>query len=355
MKSLFELDARIDKCKVEIDSRNRRNFVLLATGALIISVPIFAASLIFKSYSGLMLSHGLLFVYCLAMFFMAKYCDSKKTPYIRVAFYAALTPIMIIAILFGSFLDTKNPAITLIILICILPIFLIDKLWRIILFQLAATGIFVICSYLAKSPEMFHSDVLYLPIYIALGIGTNIFTLIFKVENAENFVGISFESEHDPLTTLLNRRSGEEMVAAMFDGQTRGALAIIDIDDFKLVNDSYGHQAGDFVLQQVSQIMKAVFRTTDVIWRLGGDEFAIFAVNVISADICRKRFDEVMHRIRQLQIPGYEELAITVSIGCAICNEQRMTFDDAYRESDDALYQAKKAGKDRLVIFDTSQ
>ncbi len=354
MRSLFEIDARIDKCKEEIDNRNRRNFVLLSTGALIISIPVFACSLIFRAYSSLTLSHGVLFVYCLAMFFLAKYCDSRKTPYIRAYFYVALTPIMVLAIMFGSFFDTRNPAITFIILICILPIFLIDKLWRIILFQVISTVIFVVCSYLAKSPEMFHSDVLYLPIYIALGIGTNIFTLIFKVENAENFVGITFESEHDPLTALLNRRSGEELVTSMFKSQTRGALAIIDIDDFKLINDNYGHQTGDIVLQEIARVMQSVFRTSDVIWRLGGDEFAIFAVNVVSADTCRRRLDEVLRQLRQISVSGYDGLKVTASMGCTICNEQRMTFEEAYKESDDALYQAKKAGKDRLVVYNTA-
>ena len=352
MNILHELSARVDACAAEIDRRNRRNLVQFSNGALLISGAVFAVSLFLPAYRGLALPHAMLLLYSAGLFFFARYCQQRQLRHIRLAIYLALAPLLLAGVLLGTRFDPGKPAVSIIIFICVLPLFVIDRPARIILYQLGAAALFVVCARLFKPGAVFAADMLYLPIYLALGVGANVFTLIDRVESAENYVLICHESEHDSLTDLLNRRSGEDAVKKLFKAQVHGTLAIIDIDNFKGCNDVWGHQTGDRVLQEVSAAILSVFRSSDVVWRMGGDEFAVYAVNLLDADTCRRRFDALARRLRCLRVPGPGELEVQVSVGCTLCRGQHLSFDELYKNSDAALYQAKNSGKDKVVVWE---
>lgn len=352
---LRKLSERADRCAAEIDSRNRRNLVLFSDGALLIAAAAFAASLIWPYYRSFLLSHGLLLLYTVALFFFARFCQQKQLKHIRAAMYLAFAPYMAGAVLLGSFFDPSRPAVTIIIFLCVLPLFIIDKPRRVVAYQAGFAAVFVVCAYFAKPLSVFYDDVFYLPIYLSFGVGANILVMTDKIESAENVVRIRHESEHDALTELLNRKSGEEKLQAMFRAQIHGTFAVADIDNFKSFNDRYGHQAGDAVLCEVSRAMRSVFRASDIIWRLGGDEFAIYAVNMLDPATCRKRFEALTERIAAAQIPPYGTLSIRVSVGCVICRGERLDFEQIYQASDAALYEAKNAGKGTIVIREQAE
>lgn len=353
MNALHNLSVRVDSCPAEIDSRNRKNLMLFSDGALLIAAAAFTASLLCPPYRGLILQHGFLVLYAAVLFFFARYCRRKKASHIRLLMYLSFAPLMLCAVLMGTVFDPGKPAITILIFLCILPLFIIDRPWRIIFYQLGFAALFVLCSFLSKPPEVFQADVLYLPIYLSLCIAANVFSLIDKVESAENYAQLRRKSERDVLTELLNRKSGEEKVQTLLRAQVHGAFAILDVDDFKLFNDQYGHQAGDDALCEVSRALQSVFRTSDVIWRLGGDEFAVYAVNLLDPDICRRRVEALMEKLESTTVPPFDCLSIRVSVGCTICRDGAPSFDEIYRSSDEALYEAKNAGKGRLVITET--
>jgi len=347
---LHKLGERIDRCAAEIDSRNRRNLVVFSNGALLVSFIVFLASLIWPYYRALLLSHGILSLYSAFLFFCSRYIQQRRLRYIRLFMYLAFAPIMTAGVLLGSFFDPSRAAVSIVIFLCILPLFIIDKPWRIIAYQLFFAAAFVVCSFLSKTPEIFREDVFYLPIYLALGIGANIFTMYDKIESAENCVRSRRESEHDPLTELYNRKSGEEKIKSLFRARVHGTFAILDIDNFKQINDSLGHQAGDAALCTVSDAVQKVFRSSDVVWRLGGDEFAVYAVNMLDADTCRSRFEALARRLAEAETPPYGKLALRTSVGCTICAGERLDFEAIYKSSDAALYEAKNAGKGMIVV-----
>ena len=347
---LGKLAERIDRCSEEVDFRNRRNLVIFSNGALAVSSIILLASLIWPYYRPLLLTHGMLFLYSAVLFFFSRFCQQKQLRHIRLAMYLAFAPIMAAGVLLGSYYDPSRAAVSIMIFLCILPLFIIDKPWHIIAYQLFFATVFVVCSRVFKSTAVFLEDIFYLPIYLALGIGANLFSLIDKVESAENFVRIRHESEHDPLTELLNRKSGEEKMKSLFSAQVHGTFAIIDIDDFKQINDRLGHQAGDAALRSVSDGIRRVFRASDVLWRMGGDEFAIYAVNMLDADTCRKRFEALTRQLAETEIPPYGRMELHVSIGCTICAGEHLDFETIYQRSDAALYEAKSAGKGTIVV-----
>ena len=351
MKIFRDLDVRVDNCTEEVDRRNRKNFLIMANGALIFAAISFAASLLLSFYRTLAVPHGILLLYSCFLFWAARLCVKKETGHIRTVMYLCFTPILCMAIMLGSFLDPQRPAITVIILLCILPLFIIDKPWKNISYQLLFAGIFVICSYLAKSENIFQEDMRYFPIYIAYVLGGNYFALTEKIESAENYVLVRKEAQHDALTELLNRKSGEEQVKSLFEQNVHGIFTILDIDNFKTFNDKYGHQAGDDVLCEVAKVMRSVFRTIDVIWRLGGDEFAVYAVNMNDEEAYVKRFAELLTKLEAVEIASGERVSVSISAGCTICRTEQMDYEKAYQVSDQALYMAKKSGRDKIVFM----
>lgn len=350
MNIFKKLDQQIDQYASDVDARNRSSFMVYSKGALIISIIIACASLFVPGYHKFLPAHLCILGYSAALYFWAKKCNEMKTADIRVHIYLSFVPFLIGAVLLGTYFDPGTQAVTIVIFLCILPLFIIDKPWRSALFQFLFAVIFVFMSYLLKPYDIFRADTIYLPIYFLLGIAANIFTLIERVDGVKNYVLLRQESERDALTRLLNRKSGEEKTIQMLADEVHGTFAIIDIDGFKLFNDQYGHQTGDDVLQQVSDAMTSVFRASDIVWRLGGDEFAIFAVDMTDENACRRRFATLMDAIANVQVSQELHEPITVSVGCTICRDENPGFEDVYRSSDTALYQAKKLGHGKLVF-----
>lgn len=168
---------------------------------------------------------------------------------------------------------------------------------------------------------------------------------------------LKFYSFFDPLTQLANRRYFMSRLENHLDiakSRDKGfSLFYVDIDNFKKVNDSYGHLVGDEVLKGVGKAMVQVFRDEDVAGRVGGEEFAIIVTSDIQANVT-KIAERLLQAIRlmQIDIPNSngKVVQITASIGIAFYNKQ-MNSAEFIHQSDKALYQAKKEGKDRYCIF----
>ncbi|WP_416610793.1 diguanylate cyclase [Sphingomonas sp. MJ1 (PH-R8)] len=161
-------------------------------------------------------------------------------------------------------------------------------------------------------------------------------------------------ADTDPLTGLANRRSllaaFEKSVSAAIGQGTPVCLAVFDLDHFKRVNDGFGHDAGDVVIQSFSNALKLAVRASDVVARLGGEEFAAL---LIGADI--EQAHRVCDRVRRefgterFSFGDKHVLHVTVSAGLTQINEG-LTLDDVIKAADMALYRAKDEGRDRLAI-----
>ena len=170
---------------------------------------------------------------------------------------------------------------------------------------------------------------------------------------------IAYLAHHDPLTGLLNRASLlekiEECLAHAYRQDAPFALLLLDLDRFKQVNDSYGHPAGDALLQQVAARLKAELRQTDVIARLGGDEFAIIQPAErepqIAASALATRVIEVFARPFTLD---RSEVSVGTSIGIAISEEHISSAGRLMKMADLALYHTKAHGRNSFSFFEPS-
>jgi diguanylate cyclase (GGDEF)-like protein/PAS domain S-box-containing protein len=166
-------------------------------------------------------------------------------------------------------------------------------------------------------------------------------------------------ADHDPLTGLLNRRSfelevGRHLAQVARYGAT-GALIVLDIDHFKTVNDSLGHNAGDELIIGVAGVLLERLRRTDAVARLGGDEFAVLLPMSDEKEaqaLGQSLLDDV--RDRTAQLDGQRLRAITISLGVAMFDGSAVTPEDMIVNADLAMYDAKEAGRDRLAMYATA-
>lgn len=162
-------------------------------------------------------------------------------------------------------------------------------------------------------------------------------------------------AERDSLTDLYNKKSAFERInryIANMEANEKAAMFIIDVDDFKLINDSYGHQFGDVVLQEVAGVLKRMFRSNDVISRIGGDEFMIFMQEVRNEKIVLDRAKLINTALHKAVSNLASDCIPTASIGVVFYPDGGTTPEELFKNCDLALYKTKYNGKDSFAIFD---
>ena len=118
---------------------------------------------------------------------------------------------------------------------------------------------------------------------------------------------------------------------------------MFDVDRFKFVNDSFGHDAGDKVLVEIAETMKRSFRERDVLMRLGGDEYAAYIPGVFSADAGEQILQRFIHAVHGISIPALHNYEINISIGAAFYYPtDTFSFDELYKRADSCTYESKK-------------
>lgn len=159
----------------------------------------------------------------------------------------------------------------------------------------------------------------------------------------------------DELSGLFNRRklrdAGKEAFLRAKRYQEKLTVLMMDIDYFKKVNDTYGHQIGDEVIKEFSKVLSQIFRDTDIVGRMGGEEFAAIMINAEldlgyqKAELFRKAIEA------RKMIFGEHTVRITVSIGIAELDKETQTLDSIVNHADDALYEAKRSGRNKTIAY----
>ncbi|HSM64707.1 MAG TPA: EAL domain-containing protein [Ilumatobacteraceae bacterium] len=161
---------------------------------------------------------------------------------------------------------------------------------------------------------------------------------------------LSHAASHDGLTELPNRAALVERLDALLAGAAPGQVSVlfIDLDNFKVVNDSLGHGVGDELLREVARRLRHVMRDEDGLARFGGDEFVVFLDGGVDAATVAERLRREVHR--PIVVDGHE-LVTTASIGFAVNSTSGLSADELLRDADAAMYRAKGAGRDRIEAF----
>lgn len=166
---------------------------------------------------------------------------------------------------------------------------------------------------------------------------------------------LSIQATRDPLTGLLNKRSTEDAIKDTLcrkDFSTDGgALMLVDVDNFKAVNDRLGHLHGDLVLAELADELRQIFGPDDVIGRIGGDEFFVFLQDDRGDDRLSVQAQEICRRFRRPFQENRETVWISASVGIALYPEHGEDFYSLYKNADTALYAAKQRGKNGFAFY----
>ena len=161
---------------------------------------------------------------------------------------------------------------------------------------------------------------------------------------------LTHAATHDGLTELPNRAALVERLDELLGRAAVGEVSVlfIDLDNFKVVNDSLGHGIGDELLRQVAGRLRHVMRDTDRLARFGGDEFVVFVDGGVDPAVVAER---LRRAVQQPVLVDEHELVVTASIGFAVNSSPELTADELLRDADAAMYRAKAAGRDRVEAF----
>ena len=177
------------------------------------------------------------------------------------------------------------------------------------------------------------------------------------LENLDKIHGLKTAASTDQLTGLLNKHATQDEISNLLE-KTSGALLMLDLDGFKLVNDIHGHAMGDKILSRFADLVRLIIHESDLAGRMGGDEFAVYLQNVHDEKILR---DKTVYLNEQLlaaakKLMGEDmQIPLGVSVGVVYCPDEGRNFAELYKKADAALYNVKKNSKHGYEIYGSNR
>lgn len=218
-------------------------------------------------------------------------------------------------------------------------------------------------SYIEVQSEMEQDTILDMIEWIAFGMVLFLAMVIFmsimdKIRSKAKNENLLKLAQRDQLTGLYNKVTTENMIKEFMETHSdiQSLLFVLDIDNFKKINDTRGHAFGDEVLRSIGQQVRVLFRSSDILGRVGGDEFIIFLKGVKEEEYIRREAKKVEYFFQNFQAgEGYVKYSATASIGCAVFPRDAADFESLYKCADKALYTAKQRGKNQLAFYKESE
>ena len=343
-------------CVTEIRNSNIRSLVMCSFITTFLSIGFLAASFIFSDKFNIyekIFSWLYTLISCFFCFSSA-YLLGKHKKLTLLFVYAYMLFLSASSIITGVFLCKDRNAVFFFIAQTTFPVIFLDTPLRMAGLSLVSAIVFDILAYFFKTPDRYMIDIMNSVIFLITGMLLSIFTANIKLNDFIFQKAIKTERDTDGLTGLLNKSSMmREIRKSMTNDPKNGILVMLDVDDFKRINDSYGHVVGDFVISGIARCLNSSFRNSDIIGRFGGDEFVIFMPFTHDVVIAQSRVKKVLSLMAEtIELPN-ENDTVTGSFGIAVCSEFGDTYDDLFRKADYALYRAKSGGKNQFSVYES--
>lgn len=183
----------------------------------------------------------------------------------------------------------------------------------------------------------------------------HIFVYAFDIEKEVRDRELLLKSAQTDLFTGLYNKATTELIIGEEIRKGAGILLLLDVDNFKNINDNYGHMIGDRVLKQISELLTRTFRKIDIVGRTGGDEFTIYIKDTADLTMAEERVTALLDSLRGGVICDNKRIIVTISVGIVVVDEKIDSFTVAYNRADSALYQVKGTGKNGYHIYTDSR
>ncbi len=246
---------------------------------------------------------------------------------------------------------SQSQAIWTPIALVVFPMVYIDKMYKYGIEELFIIIVFAILSMVYKKPELFTRDLFAMIAAYFVSMITGHIILEMRSREGLAMVELKRMSSLDKLTKVLNKDALLYRIENYYSNKEIGSsctMCVFDLDDFKLVNDNLGHNAGDLLLERVGKLLKDSFRAYDIIGRYGGDEFVALMPNMSNVDIIEARFKYLQELLQDFCLGNGQPF--TASIGAVIDNSG-YSWKDVFRLADDALYMSKLSGKSTCTTW----
>ena len=182
-----------------------------------------------------------------------------------------------------------------------------------------------------------------------------IVAMVYNINDLkQDALALKQRAERDTLTGLYNKVSTQQIAMEYLDSREKDALAallILDVDHFKMVNDTLGHLYGDAILSQIGTNVRNLVRSRDVIGRIGGDEFAVLLKDLPNTEIVKERCELLVSTFREQLNKLMPDLPVSISVGCALAPMHGDSWGELFHHADEALYYAKDMGKCQYKIY----
>ena len=253
------------------------------------------------------------------------------------------------AIWMGTFSQPQYPATTFCVFLVALPLMITDRPCRMSLYLVLVSAFFLLCSATCKAWSVLEVDMLNCICFSFLGITVGATMNRTRTRELAQRRVIERQRDMDQLSGLLNKAAFTREMALEAGAEHPGSLLILDIDNFKHFNDTYGHIFGDAVIRMVAENIRKMFPEPALTGRFGGDEFVIYQVGKLSRHEVERRAALLRHALmNEADLPEQTD-RVTVSTGI-VFSPGGVPYEQLFASADRALYQAKKEGKNRACV-----
>lgn len=244
-------------------------------------------------------------------------------------------------------------ATSFVVLLVIAPMLMIDKPYFMTIELSAASAVFLVWMRFVKPENIWQIDAANIVTFTVVGSFLNIIANSLRIREFVLTRQIRIQKDTDEMTGLRNKGSlTGEINEYLADSSTdKGLLFILDVDRFKSINDTYGHDVGDEVIVQLGHFLTAIFTGDEIVGRFGGDEFILFIKNTDDADTASHIADNIISSVSEsIELPENRE-KLSISIGIAAYNGKEKNYSELFKKADIALYEAKASTASRFCIY----
>ena len=304
--------------KSTIRNMNLESLFNVMISGMIISGLLYISTLFSCFLKNYKMIYILLFVTSAIIAFLAgtgKKC--KKAPD-QLLIYMLYISVYLYCIYTGCVLYPHTTSTAICVFMVVLPLFFISEPWKVNLLQFIVLLIFIYASIMSKDFDIAKIDRLNGITFFAIGIFLYYQITKGRIQDIQYRSELEKEKDIDSLTGLLNRRGIEAAIHQyiMKENISSALFLLIDLDNFKMINDTFGHDEGDRILQKAAKIMKKSFRHTDVYGRLGVDEFVIFLPDIAEEkELLESKLEHLMQKLKIQVQKGNALQEVTASIG----------------------------------------
>jgi diguanylate cyclase (GGDEF)-like protein len=316
---------------------------------------LFGALFIVSLRSELMKTNRLLyllaFVYsviAIVLFFLMK----KDSIIAQFLIYLSIS----LLFLFGCVLSINRPeipAVAFIAFLLIMPMFMIDKPFFMAIELSAASAVFLLWARSVKPHDIWMIDLGNVIPFTIVGIFLNVIANSLRIREFVLTRQISIQKDTDDLTGLKNKGALTRAINQFLEDKSsdKGLLFMMDVDRFKAINDTYGHDVGDDVIRQLGRFLGKKFTHGEIVGRFGGDEFIVFIRNDDDPDTACRIAGEIVQGVSENVVLSNNGQKISLSIGISIYHGSEKNYSEIFKKADIALYEAKADPDNRYRLY----